>query len=92
MFSVLGGGFATAGGPGFKQNPGSDFAGPAETLSVGEPVAAPESADGLALASNIRQGRVGADAVTEFLEFAINGSLPQFWPECHWIEEDVDVF
>jgi hypothetical protein len=34
---------------------------------------------------------VGADAVTEFLKFAINGSLPQFWPGREWDKEDVDV-
>ena len=70
----------------------SDFAGPAESLGVGESVAAPESADGLALAGNKRQSRVRTDAVAELLEFAINGPFPECWAEGKWIKEDVDVF
>ena len=54
-----------------------DFAGTAEALGVGESVAAPESADGLALASDKRQRRVRTDGVAELLEFPVDGSLAQ---------------
>ena len=85
------GGFATAGGPGFKQHAGGDFAGPAEALGVGESVAAPESTYGLTLPGNKRQGRVGTNAVTESLDFTINGSLSQLRQKSKWIKENVDV-
>ena len=34
---------------------------------------------------------MSTDAITEFLQLSVNGSLPQFRPELDGIEEDVNV-